>query len=75
MLSIFLSRYRFWKSVNNNNQSFRSKETAWFMSKYRVLHRSGIKDFPCMLNSFNFHFSLLTIGCYIDLVLKIFLVC
>ena len=45
----------------NNNQSFRSTEPAWFISKYRVLHRSSNKDFPCMLNSFNFHFSLLTI--------------
>ena len=27
------------------------------MTKYRMLHRSSIKDFPCMLNSFNFHFS------------------
>ena len=36
-------------------------EPAWFMSKYRMLQRSSIKDFPCMLNSFNFHFSLLTI--------------
>ena len=27
---------------------------------YRMLHRSCIKDFPCMLNSFKFHFSLLT---------------
>ena len=38
----------------------RSTEPAWFMSKYRMLHRSSIKDFPCMLNSFNFHLSLLT---------------
>ena len=45
----------------NINQSFRSTEPAWFMSKYRVLHRSSIKYFPCMFNSFNFHFSLLTI--------------
>ena len=45
----------------NINQSFRSTEPAWFMSKYRVLHRSSIKDFPCMLNSFNFLFLLLTI--------------
>ena len=39
----------------------RSTEPAWFMPKYRMLHRSSMKDFPCMLNSFNFHFSLLTI--------------
>ena len=45
----------------NINQSFLGTEPAWFVSKYRMLHRSSIKDFSCKLNSFNFHFSLLTI--------------
>ena len=57
VLSVFYSRYRFLKIANiTSTKVFVITEPAWFMSKYRMLHRSSIKDFPCMLNSFNFQF-------------------
>ena len=61
VLGVFKSRYRFLKIANITSTKAFIVQSAWFMSKYRILHRSSIKDFPCMLNSFIFLFSLLTI--------------
>ena len=36
----------------NINKTSRCTKQAWFIRKYRMLHRSSIKGFLCMLNSF-----------------------